>query len=225
MYVHSNNLHTSCGGFYILKIYRSGVIRLYDCLCYPMESLCVLATLQLNLLFPLIGTAAHNSKLEARWAYDNFMQDYITFECYGMSCNDFMTNVIDHLIMLQDVECDSPDTHDRRLDQISMDAPNSQTIHHSSFAKFNDSTNYNVPKARTQVDHAKLASDINDPCKIKGYIALQSTEFSFIGPDKLPQDTSNVTQYLRMAKVIRESGLPKYRLARIPLNSGLKIDA
>ena len=225
VYGHNNNLNTSCAGFYILKIYRSGAMRLYDCLCHPMEPLCVLATLQLNLLYPLVGTATHNSKLEARRAYDNFIQDHITFECYGISYNEFMTNVIDHLIMLQDIECDSPDTHDRRLDQTSMNFPNSQTIHHSSFSQTIDGTNYNVPKARTQVDHAKLARDINNPRKTKGYIALQSTEFSFIGPDKLPQDTSNVTQYLRIAKVIRESGLPNYKLARIPLISGLKIDA
>ena len=131
MYVHSNNLPTSCAGFYILKIHNSGAMSLYDCLCHPTEPLCVLATLQLNLLFPLVGTATHNSKLEARRAYDNFMQDYTTFKHYGMSYNDFMTNMIDQLIMLQDIECDSPDTHGN-LDQISTDSLGSQTIHHSS---------------------------------------------------------------------------------------------
>ena len=84
VYVHSNNLHTSRGGFYMLKILRSGVMMLYDCVCHPMEPLCVLATLQLNLLFPSAGSATYSSKLEARRAYNNFMQDHITFRCYGI---------------------------------------------------------------------------------------------------------------------------------------------
>ena len=135
-----------------------------------------------------------------------------------------MTNVIDHLIMLQDIKYDSPDTHGSSIDHTVTDPPDSQTSRHPD-SQSNDITNHDVPQVRTQVNHAKFAKDINDPSKTKGYIALQSTEFFFTGPDRLPQDTSNVTQYLRMAKIVRESGFPNYKLARIPLNSGLKIDA
>ena len=36
---------------------------------------------------------------------------------------------------------------------------------------------------------------------------------------------SDTSQYLRAAKIIRKSGLPNYRGARIPIKSGLKIPA
>ena len=79
--------------------------------------------MQLNVLFPLAGTVSPNSTLEGRRAFDNFMQDHTTFEHYSMSYDNFMTNMIDYLIMLQDIKCDSPDADDRRVDQVSDDAP------------------------------------------------------------------------------------------------------
>ena len=61
--------------------------------------------------------------------------------------------------------------------------------------------------------------------KTKGYIALQSTQFEFIGPDRASEEISSVHQYLRIAKTIRDLGLPNYNQVRIPIKSGLNIDA
>ena len=70
--------------------------------------------------------------------------------------------------------------------------------------------------------HGKM-TDVNDPSKTNGYIAMQSTQF--IGPDRATEDISSVYHYLRIAKIIRESRLPNYKQARIPVKSGLNIDA
>ena len=66
--------------------------------------------------------------------------------------------------------------------------------------------------------------DINYPTKLKGYIALQPTKFEYIGPNRLGIDTKNSDQYLRLAKMVRESGLPNYRQVRVPIKSGLNIE-
>ena len=93
--------------------------------------------------------------------------------------------------------------------------------------------------------HHERVTDINDPLKTKGFIAIQSPNFEFVGligplvkylvfintlgylcwPDRPTGEISSVYQYLRISKVIRESGLPNYIQARIPLKSGLKIEA
>ena len=67
--------------------------------------------------------------------------------------------------------------------------------------------------------------DINYPTKFKGYIAKQPTEFKFIGPDRPGIGTNNSEQYLKLARTIRESGVPNYRQVRVPIKSGLNIEA
>ena len=67
------------------------------------------------------------------------------------------------------------------------------------------------------------APDVNFPDKEWGYLALEPTCFQFVGPDREPIDMSNTSQYLRAAEIIRESGLPNYRGALIPIKSGLKV--
>ena len=74
---------------------------------------------------------------------------------------------------------------------------------------------------RMTMENKRGLYDINN----KGYIAVHTTKFSFIGPDRQATDTSNVNKYLRMAMIIKKSGLPNYRQAHIPLTLGLNIEA
>ena len=45
-----------------------------------------------------------------------------------------------------------------------------------------------------------LFADINDPHKTKGYLAHNSTDFVFIGPDRSLVCIDRVDQYVAMAK-------------------------
>ena len=54
---------------------------------------------------------------------------------------------------------------------------------------------------------------------------MQPTEFKFIGPDRLGIDTKDSEQYLKLAKTIRESGVPNYRQVLVPIKSDLNIEA
>ena len=67
--------------------------------------------------------------------------------------------------------------------------------------------------------------DINYPSKVRRYIAMQPTKFKFIGPDRPGIDTENSEQYFKLATIIRECGVPNYRQVRVPIKSGLNIEA
>ena len=193
------------------------------CSCHPMAPIRVLATIQLHITFPTRFTTVGCIKQEARRVYNNFIQDCFTYECHGMSYDSFMTKVIDYLINLQDKVCDSPDRHDNDTGQSVINTPDSKTMASSEVA--DNTVNQEIDQDRISTENKRGLYDINNPSKSKGYIALQTTEFSFIGTDRQAIDTSDVNKYLRMAMIIKKSGLPYYRQARIPLTSGLNIGA
>ena len=66
---------------------------------------------------------------------------------------------------------------------------------------------------------------INFPHKSVGYIALESPDFKFIGPDHKVVQLHDLDQYMAAAKVIRSTGVPNYRCVRIPISSDLNITA
>ena len=70
-----------------------------------------------------------------------------------------------------------------------------------------------------------LTNDINDPHKTMGYLAHDATDFCFVGPDRLPQSIDTVDQFVAVAKIIQSTGLPNYKMARIPVSSSLNIQA
>ena len=162
------------------------------------------------------------SKQEAKHVYHNFIQDCFTYEHYGTPYVPFMTKVIDCLINLQDKECNNPDRQDNDIG-IAINTPDSQTM--AKLEATGNTVNQDIGEDNSPKRNKRDLCDINDPHKSKGFIALQPTEFSFIGPDRQPTDTSGVDKYLEMALIIKKSGLPNYRQARIPLASGLNIEA
>ena len=68
-------------------------------------------------------------------------------------------------------------------------------------------------------------SDYNIPTKKVGYLAMENTDFRFVGPDRPPVTIDSIDKCLQVANIIRNTGLPNYRMARIPLTSGLNIPA
>ena len=66
--------------------------------------------------------------------------------------------------------------------------------------------------------HALLQS------KSFGFHDHHPKKFSFIGPDRAPQHIDSIDAYLGVAEIIRDTGIPNYVQARIPLISGLNMD-
>ena len=69
-----------------------------------------------------------------------------------------------------------------------------------------------------------VVRDFHDPSKTRGFLAHTSMDFKFIGPGRPPTSTT-LKDYIHMATVIQATGLPNYRLARFPIQSGLNIEA
>ena len=57
------------------------------------------------------------------------------------------------------------------------------------------------------------------------YLAQAGTEFEFIGPDRKPVEIDSFEKLVNIADSIRNLGLPNYRCVRIPIKSGLNIEA
>ena len=128
VYIHRNQ-STNQEGFYILKNYQvSRETAVLECSCHPMAPIRVLATIQLHVTFPTRFTTVCCIKQEAKCVHNNFIQDFSTYECHGISYLSFMTKVIDYLINLQDKKCDSPDRCDNDTGQSVINTPDSQTM-------------------------------------------------------------------------------------------------
>ena len=65
--------------------------------------------------------------------------------------------------------------------------------------------------------------DFNYPNKTVGYLAQENTEFDYIGPDRRPVAITSLLQLLDIADIIRSTGFPNYKVARIPISSGLNV--
>ena len=74
-------------------------------------------------------------------------------------------------------------------------------------------------------NECKSYKDFNYPHKEVGYLAQADTNFKFIGPDREPVEINLVEKLITIADSIRNSGVPNYRGVRIPIKSGLNIEA
>ena len=70
-----------------------------------------------------------------------------------------------------------------------------------------------------------LITDFNYPDKKFGYLTQAATDFSFTGPDREPVEISSIDTFLKVANCILSTGVPNYRAARIPIKSGLNVEA
>ena len=70
-----------------------------------------------------------------------------------------------------------------------------------------------------------VVSDFYDSSKKLGFLALQGSQFKFIGPDRDSPNPLSLLDYISMARAIRATGLPNYKRARFPIHSNLNIQA
>ena len=61
------------------------------------------------------------------------------------------------------------------------------------------------------------------PSKHRGFLNHFSAKFCFVVPDRAPVAVNSIGKCLEIANVIRETGVPNYTQARIPLASSLNI--
>ena len=72
-------------------------------------------------------------------------------------------------------------------------------------------------------DDIQYITDFNDPDKDRGFLSLQETNFEFIGPDRDFCDYNTIDQVMKIADIIKATGLPNYKQARFPIKSNLNL--
>ena len=81
-----------------------------------------------------------------------------------------------------------------------------------------------VAQLGPQVSKHRVSRDALFPSKSIGFLNHHPKEFTFIGSDRAPQHIDSIDAYSGIAEIIRNTGVPNYAQARIPLISGLNIN-
>ena len=81
------------------------------------------------------------------------------------------------------------------------------------------------PGNTNQCADNRTCSDFNYPDKKFGFLNLEVTDFSFIGPDREVVKLDYIDKLIKTADMILSTGVPNYQAARIPIESGLNVQA
>ena len=157
----------------------------------------------------------HNTCVtDPKLTYVNYLQDVNMKRKHNMSYVEYMKGLIDSLIHQQDKRC----TNDQNNYTTVINSVNPDVVPPVSVAQ---------PSLAAHLNELSVVvkRDINDKNKKFGFLAHDNTDFTFIGPDRPSLPLNNIQDYLKVSRIIRETGLPNYRLARFPIKSGLNIEA
>ena len=157
--------------------------------------------------------------INPRLHYDNYCKDMQCFQYYGCSYTTYVTQIIDVLCHHA-----SSGTVDYAEDECShSDVRTAESFQFPSFS----SRHLHVSRSsvsKCEFLHKKIV-DYNLPNKDRGHLVHSDTAFQFIGPDKDLVLIDSVQKCLEVADIILATGLPNYRMARIPLKSWLNLQA
>ena len=143
--------------------------------------------------------------------FNNYVKHCLSYSQYGLSYVDHVYRIIDNLMLL----ATDNDTYIDQLDADKRDAGVGD-------AAIIDN---NIPDGISAYLNECSNSDLGVQCdfviadKDRGFLNHHSADFSFIGPDREVTSIDNIQQYMHTADIIRNTGLPNYRQARIPLKS------
>ena len=174
--------------------------------------------MQLVDTFPIVvrHTQLLDNKIDPKLHYHNYCKDMQCLEYYGCSYTTYVTHIIDLLCH-----------HD---DSYGMAFPDNDCSHRGVRASECSRQSQSLPSC--QVDegrgldpkfrfpHGNLA-DFNFSHKTRGHLVHADTSFRLVGPDRDLVQIDSVQKCLEVADIILGTGLPNYRMARIPIKSGL----
>ena len=161
--------------------------------------------------------------------YNEFMRDMNSWNRYNLSYNDYVTNIIDALIVEQEramtnvSQDDALVAMDTFTETCVCDGVNLVSPVSNLDGLRDDHSSTLVPNTQNIV---KLNSrNINFPDKDRGFLGLSDRSFSFIGPDRQPVIMNSIQDYIKAADIIKSTGVPNYQQARIHVTSNLNIKA
>ena len=154
--------------------------------------------------------------------YDNYCKDARAYEYYGHNYETYLTNIIDAIMENENPDVDYPMVTQYGGDDNGTYLTQSLTLGPSKDADLIgtcDDLNIN------HCSDNKVFADFNYPDKRMGYLNQAPTDFSFMGPDREPIQIDSIDKLLHTADIILSTGVPNYQMTRIPIKSGLNVEA
>ena len=211
VFLHDPRGHSS--GFY--QIFQSDVhiICLDACLDKDIGPFQVLDRCVVNVIF-CNHLCNHNldSDLTPKQALDDYRKDIELRNSHNMTYTQHIQTIIDELCVCMDLQ---PDTSKSQSSDALNDAMDMTYIPNSINALLH------VETAITPT----VDRDAYIPSKTVGFLSHEDTVFEFIGPDRPPVRIDSVEKCIEIANIIRATGLPNYKSARIPIISNLNVEA
>ena len=213
--------------YYLVGTQKFGSGQLFHCDSLPEGSLEILCSRIMLLYRPhMVETYTDNQKHDAKCTAENFYQDCKTYYKYHMSYEQFMDRLILSLI--------------ERQDKLSAHKVDNDHAYLRNEPEFSVCDNILTPTDKALTDmttaipnffdahtgcNSNAVTDFNDKNKTKGFLSLEETNFEFIGPDRDLCEYRNIDQVIKIAEIIKETGLPNYKQARFPIKSDLNLPA
>ena len=142
-----------------------------------------------------------------------------------MSRQKFLSHVIDELIN-QEFNSDNIQESDLiyNVDLVCHDYYSDEDTVLVNHEQYDHQPNRDIVDSVRHLNDDSI-SDVNITDKDRGFLATTVKQFQFIGPDRYPQKLEYVSDYIAAAKIIKDTGLPNYRQAQIPVISDQNIAA
>ena len=154
-------------------------------------------------------------ELDPKHAFEQYQKDMWCYETYGHSYTAYIETLMDKMIK----ECYHIQSHDTNFTTNIVRKRGSDP--HCRLRPSNVFTP--SPEQLPYID--AVTHDFNDQGKTRGFLAHESLDFTFIGPDRQTTTISDLQSYIYMASTIGATGLPNYQTARFPVHSDLNIAA
>ena len=156
--------------------------------------------------------AKSNANLTPNKVFEDYKKDLWSHVNHNMGYTQYLESIIDELCSFTDSQ---PQMSDPLLLDAPIDATDTPLVPYCITALLGDDTT-----KLSQVDH-----DAYIPSKTVGFLSHKNKEFEFIGPDRPPVCINSVDKCIEIANIIRDTGVPNYKMACVPITSNLNVDA
>ena len=177
-----------------------------------------------DMLIPLplkIQILTESERKCAKMTAQNFYQDCKTFTYFGMFYEQYIYRIILNLIENEDkltnVIVHRARPRDGCIYSHIFDAVNPPNTNDNDTEAVCTHPIPQIFEAHNKFLASTNAKDFHDPDKNRGFLSLQETNFKISGPDRDFFDYSDIAQVMKIANIVKVTGLPNYKQARFPV--------
>ena len=228
VFIHNVKSH-QCGD--LVQFLHDMSVFVCDCLFIPTGELKIVNSMEMLLNIVVFdGVKYHKLLTKAqrqftKQTHKELVKEREIWTYYGMACQKFLFHVIDELIS-QEFNSDNMQESDLvyKVDLVCHDHYSDEDTVIINHEQYDRQPNCDIVDSVRHLNNASIL-DVNITRKNRAFLATTVKQFEFIGLDRCPQKFESVSDYIAAAQIIKDTGLPNYRQARIPVISDLNIAA